>query len=430
MAELTETQAEALIYDWRFWARPEQIHPVGDWEVWFYRAGRGSGKTRTATEWVREQIEINGTGAIAARTAADVRDTLIEGPSGLLAIFPPHQRPSYEPSKRKVTFHNGATVHTYSAEEPDQLRGPGYGFALCDELAAWKYPRETWDNIWYGLREGRTSPHVIVASTPRPTPLVKEILADPMTHISTGATYDNRMNLNPGYIRRLRRKYEGTRLARQEIYGEVIDDDPRALWDRETIANNRVIKAPDMVQVKVAVDVATTSGEDSDETGIVGGGKGIDGHGYILEDATCTMAKPEEWARAAVTLYYKLEADGIVAESNQGGEMIATVIHAVDATVPVELVHASRGKHTRAEPVAAMDAQGRIHHVGIFAEMEDQMCQWVPGDPQSPDRMDARVWLITDLFDISAKPLTHEQVVVYDAVADMGGGLIGGFEGM
>lgn len=431
LAAITEADAEQLLYDWRFWARPEQICPPGNWRSWFYRSGRGSGKTRTGTEFVREEIKRWPRGALIGRRAADPRDVLIEGPSGLLNIFPPHQRPNYEPSKRKVTFHNGAEAHIYSAEEPDQLRGPQHGWALCDELAAWKYARETWDNLWYGLRESN-QPRAMIASTPRPTPLVKEILADPATVVSTGSTYDNRVNLPRAYIEMIRTKYEGTKLAQQEIYGKVIEDNVDALWTRETIDNNRVLKAPDMTRILVAVDVATTSGEHSDETGIIGAGIGTDGHGYILEDATCTMAKPEEWAKAAVTLYYKLQANGVVAESNQGGEMIAAVVHAVDSHVPVELVHASRGKHTRAEPVAAMDAQGKIHHVGNFPELEDQMCQWQPDDTgASPDRMDARVWAISKLFRIAEKALTQEQIVVYDAYKDVaGGGLIGAFDGM
>jgi len=427
LADLTEADCEALLYDWRFWARPEQVCPAGNWNVWFYRSGRGSGKTRTGTEFVREEIERWPRGALIGRRAADPRDVLIEGPSGLLNIFPPHQRPNYEPSKRKVTFHNGAVAHIYSAEEPDQLRGPQHGWALCDELAAWKYARETWDNLWYGLRES-SHPRAMVASTPRPTLLVKEILADVSTVISTGSTYDNRMNLPRAYIDMIRTKYEGTKLARQEIYGEVIDDSVDALWTRAMIDRYRQTKRPEFGKIVVGVDPAVTATEESAETGIIVAARqgGIhDGHIYVLDDASL-RGSPHAWGSAVVAAYHKNMADIVIAEKNNGGDMVKSTIQTVDSNVPVELVHASRGKRTRAEPISALYEQGRGHHLGTFAELEDQMCQWVPGDT-SPDRLDALVWACSSL--IENAPLTQERVVVYDAFADMGG-LVGGFDKM
>lgn len=428
-AEITEADAEALLYDWRFWARPEQVCPAGNWGVWFYRSGRGSGKTRAGTEFVREEIERWPRGALIGRRAADPRDVLIEGPSGLLNIFPHHQQPNYEPSKRKVTFHNGAVAHVYSAEEPDQLRGPQHGWALCDELAAWKYARETWDNLWYGLRES-AGPRAMVASTPRPTPLVKEILADPATIVSEGSTYDNRMNLPTAYIKMIRTKYEGTRLAQQEIYGKVISDDPLALWTRDMIELFRETSRPEFQQIVVGVDPAVTSTEESAETGIVVAARqgGIcDGHVWILEDVSL-RGSPNAWGKAVVAAYHKNQADIVIAEKNNGGDMVKSTIQTVDPNVPVQLVHASRGKRTRAEPISSLYEQGRGHHLGNFPELEDQMCQWVPGDT-SPDRLDAMVWACSSLIDNA--PLTQERVVVYDAYQEVaGGGLIGAFDGM
>jgi len=439
LAEITEAQAEALLYDWRFWARPEQIHPRGDWYVWLFMGGRGSGKTRAGAEWVREQIELVPSVAIVGRTAHDVNQTMISGRSGLMKVFPPHQQPKHEPTKRMITFHNGAVAYAYTAYEPDELRGPQHGAAWCDELAAWRYLQATWDNIEYGLRDA-PNPHIMITSTPRTITFLKHLIAQAETGsgsvvMSRSSLYANAANLPARYVQRIRERFEGTAYARQEIYGELIEDNPSALWTRDVIDRNRVFKAPELVHILVAVDVATTSNEYSDETGIVVGGKGVDGDGYILDDATCTMAKPHEWAMAAIAEYHKYQANAIVAETNQGGEMIAATIHAIDPTVPVVSVRASRGKRTRAEPVAAMDIQGHIHHVGRFPELEDQMCQWVGdgSDRHSPDRLDARVWCISKLFNIAEKEkaLTYDHMIVYDAYQDVAGGqVIGQFDGM
>lgn len=359
-------------------------------------AGRGFGKTRTGAETVRYWVEA-GQGrriALVARTAADVRDVMVEGESGLLAICPPWNKPVYEPSKRRVRWPNGAIATTYSGDKPDQLRGPQHDKAWADEIAAWRYP-DSWDQLQFGLRLG-DNPQAVVTTTPRPIKIVREILADTSTVSTRGNTYENAANLAPSALARLKAKYENTRLGQQELYAVLLDDNPFALWKRENIDETRVTRMPDLKRVVVAIDPSVTANEDSDETGIVVGGVGMDGHGYILEDLTFS-GSPDKWAKQAVSAYHKYKADRIIAETNNGGDMVEFTIKTVDPTVPFRQVHASRGKRTRAEPVAALYEQKKVHHVGMFAELEDQMCQWTEGEA-SPDRMDALVWLLTDLI--------------------------------
>jgi predicted phage terminase large subunit-like protein len=321
---------------------------------------------------------------------------MIEGESGILRISPPWFRPEYEPSKRRLTWPNGATATTYSAEEPDQLRGPNVDGAWCDELAAWKYAQEAWDMLMFTLRAG-SDPRAVVTTTPRPTKIVRDLVAASTSHVTRGRTYDNAANLAPAFMKQITAKYAGTRLGRQELDAEILDDNPGALWKRDQIEASRTTKPPDAFsRVVVAIDPAVTHSEDSDETGVIVGALGKDGHGYILEDASL-KASPDGWARAAVTGYHKYHADRIVAETNNGGEMVEHTLRTIESTIPYRAVHASRGKLTRAEPVAALYEQSRVHHVGAFPALEDQMCQWTPGD-SSPDRMDALVWLLTDLM--------------------------------
>lgn len=390
-------------HDWRRIARPEQLAPVGDWRVWLLLAGRGFGKSRTGAEWVRSQAESGAARRIAlvAATSADVRDVLVEGESGLLAIAPPHARPVYEPSKRRLTWPNGVIATTYSADEPDRLRGPQHDAGWCDELAAWRYP-DAWDQLMFGLRLG-TDPRVVVTTTPRPTPLVRQLVRSPSTHVTRGSTYDNRANLAPAFFDQIVTRYEGTRLGRQELNAEILDDAPGALWSRAMLDGSRVDRAPlALRRVVVAVDPAVTSTESSDETGVVVAGVGTDGHGYVIADHTGKYS-PADWARLAVRLYREHKADRIVAESNQGGDMVAHTIRTVDPGAPVKLVHASRGKRTRAEPVAALYEQGRVHHVGVLAALEDQLCTWDASTSEaSPDRLDALVWALTDLVVVHA----------------------------
>lgn len=377
-------------------AREKQMLPEGAWSVWMILAGRGFGKTRTGAETVRQWVE-SGQGkriALVARTAADVRDVMVEGESGLLAICPPWNKPVYEPSKRRLTWPNGAIATTYSGDKPDQLRGPQHDKAWCDELAAWRYP-ESWDQLQFGLRLG-DNPQVVVTTTPRPIKIVREVLSEKTTVATRGSTYENAANLAPSALAYLKSKYENTRLGQQELYAILLDDNPFALWKRTNIDETRVSKFPELTRIVVAIDPAVTDNEDSDETGIVVAGKGVDGHGYVLDDLTIS-GSPDKWAKQAISGYNKYKADRILAEVNNGGDMIEFTIHTVDKHVPFKQVRASRGKQTRAEPVAALYEQLKVHHVGVFAEMEDQMCQWITGDP-SPDRMDALVWALTELM--------------------------------
>ncbi len=342
--------------------------------------------------------------ALVGPTAADVRDVMVEGESGLMAVCSHDAvQPIYEPSKRRITFPEGsalapegAVCTTYSADEPDRLRGPQHDAAWCDELAAWRYP-EAWDQLQFGLRLG-TDPRCIVTTTPRPTREIRELVQADTTVVTRGSTFDNADNLAPAFLERILAKYEGTRLGRQELYAEILDDVLGALWTRRMLDD--AVRAwpdndPQLQRVVVAIDPAVTSGEDSDETGIIVAGRS-GGSGYVLADYTCRMT-PDGWARRAIEAYHQHQADRIVAEANQGGDMVKTVLRTVDPSVPVKLVHATRGKRVRAEPVAALYEQGRVLHAEVFAELEDQLVTWTPDSPRSPDRLDALVWAITDL---------------------------------
>ena len=392
--------AEALKHDWQAKARPEQLPPPGDWSVWCILSGRGWGKTRTGAEWVKSLI-VNGLArrvALVGSTAADVRDVMIEGESGLLSVCADWDRPLYEPSKRRLTFKNGAICTAYSAEESDRLRGPQHDHAWADELAAWANVRDTWDMLQFGLRLG-AKPRICVTSTPRPLTLLKELIARADVHVTKGRTADNAPNLPPAFLAEIVKRYEGTRLGRQELDGDILDDVPGALWTRDMIEACRIPKGtgPAMRRIVIAIDPAISVSETSDATGIVVVGLGDDGHGYLLEDLSGKFS-PTEWATRAVAAYKRHEADRIVAEANQGGAMVETTLRAVDRSIPVRLVHASRGKITRAEPVSALYEQHRCHHVGCFPELEDELCSFEPGSTDSPDRLDALVWGVTDLM--------------------------------
>jgi len=407
VARLDPAMQERVLREWRVWARREQLAPPGDWRVWLILAGRGWGKSRTGAEWVRAQVASGRARRIAlvARTASDVRDVIVEGESGLLAIHRADERPTWEPSRRRLTWPCGAIATTYSAEEPDQLRGPQHDAAWCDELAAWRYP-DAWDQLRMGLRLG-TDPRVCVTTTPRPTPIVRALIASPDTVVTRGRTRDNARNLAPGVVDALSQRYGGTRLGRQELDGEVLDDAPGALWRLAMFDNARVDRAPDLRRVVVAIDPAVTSHEGSDETGIVVAGLGHDGRVYVLEDLSGTYPA-EQWARRAVEAYRRHRADRIVAEVNNGGDLVASVLRAVDRAVPVVTVRATRGKAVRAEPVAALYEQGRVSHVGALARLEDQCISWDPaGSARSPDRLDALVWALTDLVIDRAGPTVH-----------------------
>lgn len=319
---------------------------------------------------------------------------MIDGKSGILAVSPDGFRPVYEPSKRRLTWGNGAIATSFSAEEPESLRGYEFDLVWCDELCKWKYPEYTWDMMKFGLRGGK-NPRCIVTTTPKPISLVKTLLLDPHTIITTGNTFENN-SLPDAFINHIREKYDGTRLGRQELYAEVLADNQNALWKRTDIDLTRVIKAPDLKRIVVAIDPSTTDNATSDETGIVVAGIGTDSHGYVLDDLSIKTS-PQQWATRAIGAYYKYKADMIIAEANQGGDMIETVLKTIDPNIPFKKVHASRGKITRAEPVAAKYEQGKVHHVGFFPDLEDQLCEWEQG-MKSPDRLDALVWALTDLI--------------------------------
>lgn len=393
---LVANEAETARFDWRRIARPNQLAPDGDWRVWLLLAGRGYGKTRTGAEYVREQVEAGNVRRIAlvGPTAADVRDVMVEGPAGILAISPPWNRPKYEPSKRRLTWPNGAQASLFSADEPDRLRGPQHDAAWCDEVAAWRRP-EAWDMLMMGLRLG-ADPRCVVTTTPRPVAHIKALLAAKNTAVTRGSTYENLDNLAPAFRDQIITQYEGTRLGRQELHAEILDDVPGALWQRAMLDGGRVTAAPDLVRVVVGVDPAASDNEGSAETGIIVVGIGRDGHSYVLDDMS-VRASPAGWASQVVAGYHKFKADRIVAERNNGGDMVEHTIRTADQAVAVRQVWASRGKAVRAEPIAALYEQGRVHHLGLFANLEDQLCGWVPGET-SPDRLDALVWALTDLM--------------------------------
>jgi phage terminase large subunit-like protein len=407
--EWLDAAEDARGYDWRGEiARPSQVAPEGEWRTWLILAGRGFGKTRTGAEWVREEAEA-GPGlrfALIAPTAADARDVMVEGESGILAISPPWFRPRYEPSKRRLTWPNGAMATLYSADEPERLRGPQHHRFWGDEPASWRY-REAWDMLMFGLRLG-DNPRGVVTGTPKPIALIRQLVADPTTVVTRGSTYENAANLPAAFLDAIIKRYEGTRLGRQELNAEILDDIEGALWTRAVIDAGRVAKAPDLVRVVVGVDPAVTATEESDETGIVVVGQGVDMQYYVLSDRTCRLS-PDGWARRAVETFREFEADRIIGEVNNGGDLVEAVVgHAakhLGVLHSYKSVRASRGKAVRAEPIAALYEQGRVHHVGSLAALEDQLCGWVPGaGDRSPDRMDALVWALSELATDAALP--------------------------
>jgi phage terminase large subunit-like protein len=319
------------------------------------------------------------------------------GESSILKVARPEERPLYEPSKRRLTFPNKATVTTFTGEEPDQLRGPQHDFVWIDELAKFKYPEETWNNMEMGLRQG-DNPQVFCTTTPRPIPIIKRLVKDPTTIDIRFSTFQNAENLSPIFLKRIQERYAGTRLGRQELEGEVLDDNPNALWQRDVIENLRVQKAPPMVRIVVGVDPAVSGGEESDETGIIVDGIAANGHGYTLADYTI-RGSPLEWARAVVRAFHEWKADRVIGEVNNGGDLVEANLRTVDRNIPFKSVHATRGKAIRAEPIAALYEQGKWHHLGAFPQLEDQLCEWMPNEPnqKSPDRLDAHVWAAVEL---------------------------------
>jgi phage terminase large subunit-like protein len=412
IAGLSAREIALLLDDWEFCARADQWPPRlapngGPWRVWMILGGRGAGKTRAGAEWVkglalgRPQFACRPMSPIAlvGESAADVRDVMVEGVSGILSVHARSERPRWESSRRRLTWENGAVAQAFSAEDPESLRGPQFCAAWCDELAKWRYAKETWDMLQFGLRLGEW-PRQLVTTTPRPIPLLKRLLGEPGVVVTRAATRANAANLAPSFLESVLAQYAGTRLGRQELDGEIVEERANALWTRDMLESLRVDAAPRLARIVVAVDPPASSSKRADCCGIVAAG--LDGQGivHVLEDATLAAARPAHWARAAAALYHKLGADQLIAEVNQGGEMVRAVIHEVDPSAPVKEVRATRGKYLRAAPVAQLYEQGRVRHVGCFPALEDEMCDFgLDGlsSGRSPDRLDALVWAVTAL---------------------------------
>ncbi|KAB0573577.1 DNA-packaging protein [Brucella pituitosa] len=393
--------------EWLIEARDAQLPPSGDWRVWLILGGRGSGKTRAGAEWVSGMAlglapfatRACGHIALIGETFADAREVMVDGPSGILSVSRAN-RPRYETTRRRLLWDNGAVASLYSSEDPDGLRGPQFDAAWCDELAKWKNPQATWDMLQFGLRLG-DFPRQVVTTTPRAVPLLKTLMTDDSVAMTHMRTSENASNLADGFMQAINQRYAGTRLGRQELDGELIEERAGALWSRERIEQCFEPEAPQLVRILVAVDPPASSGKSSDACGIVVAGIDENGIGHVLADESMSMAKPHQWARRAIALYHSFEADAILAEVNQGGEMVAAVLSAEDASVPVLMRRASRGKWLRAEPVAALYEQDRVWHAGRFPALEDEMCDFAPeglSSGRSPDRLDALVWALGELM--------------------------------
>jgi phage terminase large subunit-like protein len=397
---------EVIDKEWQIGGRPDQMPPDGDWLVWLILAGRGAGKTRAGAQWVRGMAlglppyaeKAVGPIALVGETFADVREVMIEGVSGLMSRHESFDRPIWQPSRRRLVWSNGNVSQAFSSEDPEGLRGPQFAAAWGDELAKWRNAEATWDMLQFGLRLGER-PRQVMTTTPRPVPLLRRLIGDKATVISRATARDNLEHLAPGFLERVVGRYAGTRLGRQELDGELIEDRVDAMWSRADIEGARVNAHPPLGRIVVAVDPPAS--KRSGICGIVVAGVGDDSIAYVVADGTLAEARPTEWAARAVGLYRRFEADALIAEVNQGGDMVAAVIREVDPGVPVKTVHATRAKWLRAEPVAALYAQGRVRHVGALPELEDEMCDFgVDGlsAGRSPDRLDALVWALTALM--------------------------------
>lgn len=405
LRQLDRPDLMALERNWAFLARPGQLPPAGDWRIWLMMAGRGYGKTRAGAEWVRAVAEAEPAARIAlvGATLGEARSVMVEGASGVLAIAPWWNRPAYAPALRTLRWPNGAIATLYGAAEPESLRGPQFSHGWADEIAKWAGGEAAWDNLMMGLRLG-ACPRVLATTTPRPVPLLRGLVARDGADVvvTRGRTAENGVNLAPGFVAAMAERYGGTRLGRQELDGELIEEVEGALWSRALIERCRVRHVPGMlVRVVVAVDPPASAGGDA--CGIVVAGLGGDGRAYVIADASVAGQSPEGWARAVAAAALVHGADRVVAEANNGGAMVASVLLAAEETMPVTLVHASRGKAARAEPVAALYEAGRVAHRGAFPEMEDQMCGLLAGGGyvgpgRSPDRADALVWALADLM--------------------------------
>ncbi len=412
LTSLSAAQIKLVASQWDIWARPDQLPPRraqngSEWTQWLILGGRGAGKTRAGAEWVRGvALGLSGFArkparriALIAETMADARDVMVEGVSGILAAHGRYERPSFEPSRRRLTWPNGAIAQLYSAEDPESLRGPQFECAWLDELAKWRHGQECFDMLQFGLRLG-AHPRQVVTTTPRPGALIKRLLVDGRSAVTRATTAMNSQNLPPEFLASVAARYAGTRLGRQELDGEIVDERADALWTRDMIERARVSAPPPMRRVVVAIDPPASSHKRSDRCGIVAAGIDADNVVYVLADESLSAARPAAWARGAIALYHRLSADCLIAETNQGGEMVAAVIAQADPGALVRGVRATRGKYLRAAPVAQLYEQGRVRHAGAFPALEDEMCDFGSEgltSGRSPDRLDALVWAIADL---------------------------------
>ncbi len=392
--------AGELPWHWAFWSRPSQRPPDGSWRTWLILAGRGFGKTRAGAEWVRGVAEHQPAARIAlvAATYAEARSVMVEGASGLLAVCPPHARPRFDSSLRRLEWPNGATAHLYSAAEPEGLRGPEHSHAWADEIGKWPAAHLAWDQLAFTLRAGR-SPRAVATTTPRPVPLIRQLVADEHTRITRGSTWANRGHLSPDFLRAVAR-HRGTAIGRQELDGELIEELAGAFWTRAVLDRSRAVTVGEATRIVVAVD--PPAGIGGDACGIVVAARDREGRAAVLADATVSGLPPAGWARAAIAAAERHGAGTILAEANQGGEMVRSVLRTAGATRPIRLVHATTGKVARAEPISGLYADGRVRHAAPMPELEDQLCGLTAagyeGPGRSPDRADALVWALTDLL--------------------------------
>lgn len=397
---LTDEEADLLLYDYDWNARPNQIIPQNGWGILILKAGRGFGKTWVGAHWIKREVQTNKYCNLMGSTMNDVIKTMIMGPSGIMSICSKHEKPTFK--NGELQWPNGARSLLFSAEEPERLRGPNHMKIWMDEVGSWRY-QDSFDQAMFGLRLGK-NPQCLITTTPRTTPLFKKLMANPRTLVMHGSTYDNKDNLAQVFLDKMADDYEGTRLGRQELYGELLEENENALWNLTMLDALRVESYNNFSRIVVAIDPAVTNNDSSDNTGIVVCGKGEDGHYYIIEDLTM-KGKPSEWATVAVNAYHKYNADRIVAETNNGGDLVEDVIRNVDRNVSYKKVTATRGKILRAEPIAALYEQKKVHHIGLgvnvskLKKLEEQMCNFTGTDlkQKSPDRLDALVWGLTEL---------------------------------
>jgi len=398
--EKRRRKQETLRYVWRKWARPNQLMPEGNWRIWLILAGRGFGKTRTGAETLRQWIQdgIYRRIALVAETEAEARHVMVEGPSGLLAVHPPSERPLYEPSKRQLTWPNGAIATCFSAEAYEQLRGPQFDGAWVDELAKFRENEKVWDQLMFGLRLGQ-NPRVIVTTTPRPIKLLKKLIKAPDVVVTKGSTFENAKNLAKPFLDYIRIHYEKSWLGRQELYADLIEANRGSLWTPPLLERARSsYKDVPLHRLVIAIDPAVSHGAQSDETGIIAAGMTTEGVGVVLEDLSL-KGPPSQWIQKAIEAYHRLNADRIVAEVNMGGELVEQLLRSYDPSISYKAVRATRGKAIRAEPIAALYERGKVWHAKYLRDLEEQLCSYIPGvSAKSPDRLDALVWALTDLM--------------------------------